>query len=511
MSHRVSTGSTNRTTSSTNRATGSTYVAPLLALALVGAACSVEAPDTTIERVATQDSAAAGPPAAGEVAPLDDPAYDASLSEPRQDPVYPSLGDGGLDALHYDLDLAWDPAGEVLSGREGVVLRATEDDDELVLDLSDALTVEQVRLDGTEMTWRHEAQDLVVDADVVADQRYRLDLTFSGTPRPVAAPTTRSDFSTNGWTITDTGAVWTMQEPSGAHSWYAVNDQPADKASYEITVEAPAPMRGVANGTLVEESESDGTTRMTWEMPQPTASYLVTVAIDDFVDVRTETAGGLPLSSWTPRSDRDLAVDLDLAEEGLAWLEERLGDYPFDTLGFLLVDSDSGMETQTMITLGARSASYTTSGPVLVHEMAHHWWGDLVTPETWRDLWMNEGMAMYLQAMWMASREPYSLDQLIAYWDADDGPLRTAAGPPADYDPETFGESNVYYVPAVMWHELRGRLGDDLFWRLVREWPQEHAYGNAGYDDIVAFFSEGAGEDLAPFFDGWLLGETRPS
>ena len=82
------------------------------------------------------------------------------------------------------------------------------------------------------------------------------------------------------------------------------------------------------------------------------------------------------------------------------WLEERLGPYPFDTLGFVLVDSQSGMETQTMITLG--NTDYTPSAAVLVHEMAHQWYGDQVTPDDWRDVWMNEGMAMYLQGMWEA-------------------------------------------------------------------------------------------------------------
>ena len=86
----------------------------------------------------------------------------------------------------------------------------------------------------------------------------------------------------------------------------------------------------------------------------------------------------------------------------------------------------------------------------------------------------------------------------------------TRAGPPADYDPATFGESNVYYIPALMWDQLRKRIGDDLFWELVRAWPEDHDNGNASYDEITAWWSEETGEDLQPFFDAWLLGPKTP-
>ena len=112
-------------------------------------------------------------------------------------------------------------------------------------------------------------------------------------------------------------------------------------------------------------------------------------------------------------SGRPGAVDraASTAPAGLDWLEERLGPYPFDSLGFLLVDSSSGMETQTMITLGA--TDYTTSPAVLVHEIAHQWYGDQVTPDDWRDVWMNEGMAMYLQGCWQAEADGRSVDAVM--------------------------------------------------------------------------------------------------
>ena len=88
------------------------------------------------------------------------------------------------------------------------------------------------------------------------------------------------------------------------------------------------------------------------------------------------------------------------AREALEWVEDKLGPYPFSTAGVLVTDSQSGMETQTLITLGDND--YVLSKPVLVHEFVHQWYGDQTGPTDWRDVWMNEGMTMYLQAVWEA-------------------------------------------------------------------------------------------------------------
>ena len=481
---------------------------PLLALA----ACSGAAEEPLLERPAGAEAPALVVPAAAAEAAydgVDDPALDVALNEPVEDSVYPRIGDPGVDALHYDLDLAWDPDAEVLTGRQVLLLRSTEDDDELQLDLSPELRVGSVLVDGEEADFRHEGKDLVVVADVEADERYELALDFEGTPLPVPAPTTRGDFATNGWTTMPDGSTWTMQEPHGAYTWYAVNDHPSDKALYDIAVTVPEPFTGVANGELVDTTEADGLRTTTWHLAEPAASYLMTIATGDYVLTEDESASGVPIQYWVPRERQRLARALAPTPEGLAWLEEILGPYPFDTLGILLVDSESGMETQTMITLGM--TDYATSPAVVVHELAHHWYGDDVTPSDWRDVWMNEGMAMYLQGMWEAEQEDYTLEQLMDYWASFEDEERAAAGPPADYDPATFGESNIYYGPALMWHELRRDLGDELFFELVRAWPAEHQNATSSYDEITAWWSERSGRDLAGFFDAWLLGEVTPA
>ena len=479
------------------------------ALLLAGCTATDDPAPRAAEPSPPEDTTAVAAPDSG-ADPVDpaDPALDVAEDEPQEDSVYPEVGDPGVDALHYQLDLAWTPRSRTLDAVETLVFRATADADRFQLDFGAALAVSSLRVDGREVDFREDGKDLVVEAPVTADQRYTLELAYDGTPRPVAAPTTRSDFQTLGWTVTDSGEAWTMQEPFGAYSWYAVNDQPSDKALYDFTISTPEPFVGVANGELTSREVVDGTTVTDWHLEEPAASYLVTTAVGKFRMTRDRSESGVPLTYWTARGDDAARRSVRAAGDELGWLEEKLGPYPFSTLGVLVVDSDSGMETQTMITLGG--TGYTLSPEVLVHEMAHQWYGDQVTPADWRDLWMNEGMAMYLQAIWESERYHVALDRILDDWAGSAEQLRAEAGPPAAYDPVAFGEGNVYYLPGLMWHQLRRDLGDDTFWELVRAWPAEHDNGHASYDEITAWWSRKTGRDLQSFFDGWLLGPTTP-
>ena len=220
------------------------------------------------------------------------------------------------------------------------------------------------------------------------------------------------------------------------------------------------------------------------------------------------SASGVPITYWTPRDDPEAKEALAATPDAMAWLEDLLGPYPFDTFGTVVVDSQSGMETQTMVTLG--NTSYALSPPVIVHELAHHWYGNQVTPTDWSDVWMNEGMAMYLQGMWEAERDGIPVEQKMDEWAFSEAQFRRDAGPPGDFDPQAFGSSNVYYGPALMYQELREKVGDEAFFDFVRAWPEARDNDNATRADYLAFIEEQTGAELDEFFEAWLLGRTTP-
>jgi aminopeptidase N len=458
-------------------------------------------------------SSDAGPPAPAVGGSAADPgtsAYDAALSTPTEDTIYPEVGQPGVDALHYELGLSWDARHETLTGNETLLFRATKTASQFQLDLAHQLNVSHVWLDGRSVPFAHPAKDLVVDASVRSGDRHVLQLTYSGVPEPVVAPTDRGDFVTSGWTTMRDGSAWTMQEPYGAYSWYAVEDHPSDKAFYDFTIDAPGTMVGVANGELRSRTTAGGRTVTRWRMPEPAASYLVTIAIGHYTETRDTGPHGLPISYWTPTNRPGLVTGLRYTPNAIAFLEGKLGRYPFPTLGVLLVPSQSAMETQSMITLGI--GDYTLSRDVIVHELAHQWYGDEVTPGDWSDLWMSEGMADYIADVnWAGDHGNQTRTQILRRLSSIAGEERAQWGPPAAYLPTTFAEGNVYEIPALMWDTIRQRLGDREFWELVAAWPRDHRFTSQDRGTLAAWWSRKSGQDLTPVFHRWLLGPAEPA
>ncbi|WP_191907823.1 M1 family metallopeptidase [Nocardioides cynanchi] len=433
----------------------------------------------------------------------------AALSTPRRDSVYPDVGGSGVDALSYDLGLSWDAKHVTLTGNEALTFRASATASSFRLDLAAQLEVSHVWLDGHTVAFSHPGKDLVVGAPVTSGDRHLLQLTYSGVPEPVVAPTDRPDFDTTGWTTTSDGSAWTMQEPYGAYSWYAVDDQPADKAFYDFTISSPGSMVGIANGELLSRRAVDGRTVTRWRLPEPASSYLVTIAIGHYRSTTDTGPHGLPITYWTPTGRPDLVKGLSYTPQAIAYLEGKLGRYPFPTLGVLLVPSNSAMETQSTVTLGI--GDYTLSRDVLVHELAHQWYGDEVTPADWSDLWMSEGMATYLaEVNWTADHGRQSRRAILTHFKTFVGPMREQYGPPARYRPGSFGEGNVYYIPALMWDTIRQRLGDAEFWKLVAAWPRSHRLTSQSRDTLAAWWSRQSGQHLTPVFHRWLLSTVEP-
>jgi aminopeptidase N len=233
--------------------------------------------------------------------------YDQAESDPRQDPVYSRVGNPVVDALHYDLTLDWAGDSGVLTGTEELTFRAAEDSDTIPLDFSRAFTLSRVSLDGQDAGFEQKGADLVIKEAVQKDQEHVLTLEYAGTPRPAPAPTTRGDFSLVGWqSDTNNGTSYTMQEPYGAFTWYAVNDQPSDKAFYDIAITTPQDLTGVANGTLESNRTSNGKRTTRWHLDSPAASYLVTVATGRYAHLEAESKSGVPLQVWAPPDNEAL-------------------------------------------------------------------------------------------------------------------------------------------------------------------------------------------------------------
>ena len=435
--------------------------------------------------------------------------WDAAVSNPRRDGFYPTHGSSVVDALHYGLDLTWRRSTRTLIGHETLVFRAARSTGRFSLELEQALDVRRARLDGHPVRVAHVGHRVWFRTPVVRGSRHVLTLRYAGQPHPVQAPTRRGDFSTVGLTTTPAGAVWTMQEPFGAYTWYVVNDQPADKAFYDFRINAPRGWVGIANGALLGRHREAGRTVTRFHLGVPSASYLTTLAVGAYRHTVLHTLPHLPIHLWTEKGKRWELRRMRYVPTAVRFLQRQVGRYPFRTLGMVAVPSNSAMETETIPTMG--DDKYVLNQDNIVHELAHQWYGDTVTPSDWSDVWMNEGMAMYLaEGRWQSQYFGFPLREELRYWAQRAPSWRASYGAPAAYDRRDFAEVNVYAIPALMWDMLRQRLGNHRFDRLITAWPATHRYASSSRAGLAAWWSRRTGQDLRPFFHRWLLAEQEP-
>jgi aminopeptidase N len=334
---------------------------------------------------------------------------------------------------------------------------------------------------------------------------------YHGHPQPTHAPTDRGDNEGLGWHTTRSGQAWTMQEPFGAFTWFPVNDHPSDKAFYDVTAHVRSDWRAVFNGALTSSTVAAGQRTMTWHLASPVASYLTTIAIGPYRQFHDSGPHGLPITYWLRDSDRTMLPRLRHTPAMLRWLESKLGPFPFDRVGTVVVPSRSAMETQTMVTMGNKVLPQPYGPSDLLHEYSHQWYGDAVTPTSWSDLWLNESFAMYIQIRWEASHGKRSM----AAWRRDlvtyDQQLRDAYGPPGHYSRWAFAETNVYYCGALMLDRLRTKIGAHVFQRVLRSWPQRHRFDNEDRHDWVRWLNGITGRHLGQWVHHWLIAQKSPA
>ncbi|MFI9065330.1 M1 family metallopeptidase [Streptomyces sp. NPDC053429] len=430
-----------------------------------------------------------------------------------RDPYFPKAGNGGYQVDHYALDLGYRPSDHQLTGTAVITARAEQTLSSFNLDLS-GLRVDAVTVEGEPARYNRTGRELTVRPrkDLGKGEVFRTEVRYSGTPKPL----TDADGSQEGWITTADGAV-AVGEPVGSMTWFPGNHHPSDKASYDITLTVPQGYEAVSNGELASRRNTgDGRTAFAWHSAEPMASYLATAAIGKFKVATARTSSGIGVyNAVAPGEEAGSAAVLGRLPEVVEWEAGRFGPYPFATVGTIVVPDGTlpyALETQTKpVYPGAPSLDLT------VHELAHQWFGDSVSPKSWKDMWLNEGFATYAEWLWSEDHggpgAQKRFDALLAgdtSFEGTDAARWDAFPPAAPPGPEDISEAPVYYRGAMVLHRIRQEVGDERFFDLLRGWAADHRHGNASTADFTAYAQQRTGHDLRKVWDVWLYGEDSP-
>ena len=385
--------------------------------------------------------------------------------------------------------------------------------DFIELDLYDNMTVDSILQNNIPILYLHENDMLKIPiSDIAVDDENLFSLTifYQGTPDHCGAGGFKFDEHQN------IGHVWTLSEAYCARSWWPCKDDPSDKAdSVNIIISVPLePAYIVAsNGLLSSTTINNNKKTYFWKERYPITTYLVSLAIYPYTKWVDQYVS--PISSDTMLIEHYVFPDryeasypnYSLTKDMLSFFSELFGEYPFisEKYGHADFTWGGGMEHQTLSSMGSFSQN------LMVHELGHSWWGNLITCKTFNDIWLNEGFARYCQALWaehMYGRE--------AYFDFMNNHAYYGAGTIYVENPSSnsqiFSAGLSYNKASWVLHMLRHKVGETMFFDILKSYASNDSlsYNAASTSDFQKVCEDISGLDFEQFFQQWIYGEKYP-
>ena len=429
------------------------------------------------------------------------PSYAQEAADGLGDELYPQLGNEGYDVQHYEIDLHFDPETQQLAGSTLIEAIATQSLGQFNLDFH-GLEVESVSVE--DLAANHERIDselIITMAEPVLDgDSFSTLVSYSGVPEAIVDPGV--PFGQLGWQEWEEGYFAAVSQPSGAMNWFPGNNHPLDKATYSFRITVPEGLTVVANGTLNQVSDNeDGTTTFVWQMQQPMASYLTLVAIGDFVEMRDDS-GPVPLRNYFPKdTGASITSGYGITQQMMVWLIDTVGPYPFEEYGVVALPGfPTALETQSLSVFGSGAPDQA----LIMHELAHQWFGNSVSPASWQDIWLNEGFATYFIALFLEqSFGPQGIQMFLSQ-------VPPSLMAPGKVDTAQLLDPAVYFRGALTLHALRQDMGDDVFFDILKTYYARYAHSTVTTDDFIAVAEDVSGAELDEFFDAWLYSDEMP-
>lgn len=421
------------------------------------------------------------------------------------------------DVKHYLIDIEFNPGRTEIYGAVRVTAEVTGQSlARIELDLADNMIVDSVNSNGIMSSYQHVNDVITIDLDNEYSSGETVSVTvfYNGSPEASGLGSFGFD-SYNGKPL-----IWSLSEPYGAREWWPCKDAPKDKAdSVDIKFTVPEPMIVASNGKLISESTADGKTTFWWKVSYPITTYLVSIAAYEYThysDQYISASGDTMDIEFFVAPDHYEASQSAFYEvkDMIAVYSELFGEYPFikEKYGHAEFPWGGGMEHQTITSLGNihNSGGYYSQG-LIAHELAHMWWGDMVTCSDFKNIWINEGFATYSEAL---------IVEAIYGFDAykNQISLEEYYGQGTIYVDDTTNVNRIfsgdlsYSKGAYVLHMLRNVVGDENFFAILKAYGSDprYKYRDASIEDFQGVCEDVSGMNLEKFFQQWLYGEYFP-
>ena len=429
---------------------------------------------------------------------------------PVIDPYLPHNGNFGYRVSRYELDLEYKVGSNRLGGTATITAVTLASLQSFTLDLADTLSVSKVTVNGRRP--EHFATSagklrIKLGTALPAGSAMSISVRYGGSPRPI-----RSIWGEVGFEELFTGALVAGQ-PNGSPSLFPCDDHLSSKASYRFQISTDSPFYAVAPGELVSRRARAGQTVWTYEQPEPTSTYLATLLIGVY-DLHRLPKAPVPMQAVIPdRLRGNFTHDFARQTAMMKLFIKLFGPYPL-AAGYTVVVTDDDLEipleAQGVSVFGANHCDGGRGSERLIaHELAHQWFGNSVTARRWRDIWLHEGFACYAEWLWSENSGGRSAGELARHHHQ-----RLVAAPQdlllSDPGPRDMFDDRVYKRGALTLHTLRGNIGDDKFFALLRDWTARYRHGTAVTDDFTGLAANYADVSLRPLWEAWLYSTRVP-
>ncbi|MEE8526796.1 MAG: M1 family aminopeptidase, partial [Thermoanaerobaculia bacterium] len=317
--------------------------------------------------------------------------------------------------------------------------------------------------------------------------------------------------------------VWSQGESVYNSYWFPCFDNPNERQTTELFVTTRSGFQVSSNGRLVSRTEDQaaGTVTYHWLQDKPHVAYLVSLIVGEF-HIETETWRGKPVEYWVhPRFEERIARSFRNTTRMLDFFSDSIGvEYPWDRYAQICCEGfGGGMENTAATTLGnralhdARSFIDNDSDGLIAHELAHQWWGDLLTCRDWSHLWLNEGFASYFEALWEEydlGPDEFAYNMFRKAARARSGGTKRPIVDRAYSHSRSMFDSRAYPKGAWVLHMVRRRLGDDLFWQAIKRYATDYAYKTVETVDLRKTIESVTGRSFERFFYDWTERPGHP-